>query len=92
MVIKMKEKLWSNLQKIEDVSNKYTDCYVYPNGDEVSNVDIVFLCTDYSGTLSPDPEESEELRFFEAGCLPEKLSPPIVIALKAWERKKLSME
>ena len=66
--------------------------YTYPNGDEVSNVDIVFLCTDYSGTLSPDPEESEELRFFEAGRLPEKLSPPIVIPLKAWERKKLSME
>jgi 8-oxo-dGTP pyrophosphatase MutT (NUDIX family) len=23
--------------------------YIYPNGDEVSNVDIVYLCKDYSG-------------------------------------------
>ena len=42
MVIKVKEKLWSNLQKIEDVSNKYTDCYVYPNGDRFY-VEPVFL-------------------------------------------------
>ena len=25
--------------------------YVYPNGDEVSNIDIVFLCRKFSGTL-----------------------------------------
>ena len=41
--------------------------YVYPNGDEVSNVDIVFLCRDYSGSLRLDAEESEDLCFFEAG-------------------------
>lgn len=66
--------------------------YVYPNGDEVSNVDIVFLCTDYCGTLCCRDGESEELRFFVAGQLPEQLSPPIVIPLRAWERKKLGLE
>ena len=66
--------------------------YVYPNGDEVSNVDIVFLCQEYSGVLRRDEEETEELRFFEAGKLPQELSPPIVIPLRAWEKKKLSME
>jgi len=25
--------------------------YIYPNGDEVSNVEIVYLCRDYSGEL-----------------------------------------
>ena len=25
--------------------------YIYPNGDEVSNVDIVYICRDYTGTL-----------------------------------------
>ena len=44
--------------------------YIYPNGDEVSNVDIVFLCRQYSGALRPEEEETEELRFFEAGKLP----------------------
>lgn len=66
--------------------------YIYPNGDEVSNIDVVFLCRDYSGTLRCQQEESEALRFFEAGKLPEKLSPPIVIPLKAWERKRLGQE
>lgn len=25
--------------------------YIYPNGDEVSNIDIVYICRDYTGTL-----------------------------------------
>ena len=66
--------------------------YIYPNGDEVSNVDIVFLCKEYTGSLRLDGEESEELRFFEPGKLPENLSPPIVIPLRCWEKKKLQME
>lgn len=66
--------------------------YIYPNGDEVSNVDIVFLCRDYSGSLRLDAEESEDLSFFEAGQLPVNLSPPIVLPLRTWEKKKLSME
>lgn len=66
--------------------------YVYPNGDEVSNVDIVFVCKAYSGALRRDEEETEALRFFEPGKLPENLSPPIVIPLRTWERKKLGLE
>lgn len=63
--------------------------YVYPNGDEVSNVDIVFLCRDYSGELRCQEGESEELAFFSPGQLPENLSPPIVIPLRTWEKQKL---
>ena len=66
--------------------------YIYPNGDEVSNVDIVFICTAYSGVLRQDKEETEALAFFEPGKLPENLSPPIVIPLRAWEKKKLGLE
>lgn len=64
--------------------------YTYPNGDEVSNIDVVFLCRDYTGTLSCQEEESEALRFFEPGKLPEKLSPPIVIPLRKWEANRLA--
>lgn len=66
--------------------------YIYPNGDEVSNVDIVFICTAYSGVLCRDEVESEALGFFEPGKLPENLSPPIVIPLRTWEKKKLGLE
>jgi len=58
--------------------------YVYPNGDEVSNVDIVYLCKDYSGALRAQADEVESLRFFPADALPEDLSPPIRTPLLRW--------
>ncbi len=33
--------------------------YVYPNGDEASNVDIVYLCREYSGELSPSKNRGQ---------------------------------
>lgn len=51
--------------------------YVYPNGDEVSCVDIVYVCRDCSGALNPQQGEVEELRFFPPDALPEPLSPPV---------------
>lgn len=66
--------------------------YTYPNGDDVSNVDIVFLCTSYSGELQCEDGEAEELAFFEAGHLPDRISPPIRIPLLTWEKKKLGLE
>ena len=62
--------------------------YVYPNGDEVSNVDIVYLCKSYEGTLSSQDGEVEELRFFPADSLPENLSPPICKPLLQWAKSK----
>ena len=62
--------------------------YIYPNGDEVSNIDIVFLCRSFSGTLKPQESEVEELRFFPIDALPENLSPPIRPALEKWVRMK----
>ena len=62
--------------------------YIYPNGDEVSNVDIVFLCRSFSGDLKPQKGEVEQLRFFAADDLPENLSPPIRPALEKWALQK----
>lgn len=64
--------------------------YVYPNGDEVSNVDIVFICREYSGELKMQEEEVEELRFFDAENIPDEISPPIKIALDKWAEMKIS--
>ena len=64
--------------------------YVYPNGDEVSNVDIVFLCRDFSGELKPQVGEVEALRFFAVDEIPQNLSPPIRPALTKWIENKRS--
>ena len=62
--------------------------YVYPNGDEVSNVDIVYLCKHFEGSLKCQEKEVEDLRFFPADALPESLSPPIRIPLLKWAAGK----
>lgn len=64
--------------------------YIYPNGDEVSNIDVVFLCRDYSGTLKAQPSEVEALCFFPAHALPEAITPPNRIPLSQWKEKKLA--
>lgn len=64
--------------------------YVYPNGDEVSCVDIVFVCRDYSGELKAQQSEVEELAFFDIGEIPEDISPPIAAILRKWVEERRS--
>lgn len=51
--------------------------YIYPNGDEVYNVEIIYLCRSYHGEPRRQESEVEELRFFSLEELPEEISPPI---------------
>ena len=64
--------------------------FVYPNNDEVSNIDHVYLCTAYSGALRPQPGEVEELRFFRWDELPaeEEIASMNRPALRAWVERK----
>ncbi len=58
--------------------------YQYPNGDEVSNVEIFFVCRQWSGTLKPQKEEVLELKFFQPSEIPVELNPPNRPSLAAW--------
>ena len=58
--------------------------YIYPNGDEVYNVEVVYLCSRYRGTPTPQKKEIEELRFFPVWNLPEALSDPIIPVFNAY--------
>ena len=52
--------------------------YIYPNGDEVSNFEIVYLCRHWKGELRPLDGEMEELRFFSPNeVVLAEISPPI---------------
>ena len=52
--------------------------YIYPNGDEVSNFEIVYLCRSYSGALTPADGEMEALCFFRLEEIDlDMISPPI---------------
>lgn len=58
--------------------------YTYPNGDEVSNVDIVYVCKQYSGELKCQDGEVEKLKFFRMDEIPQNISKPIRVALDKW--------
>ncbi|MBQ4048188.1 MAG: NUDIX hydrolase [Clostridia bacterium] len=58
--------------------------YIYPNGDEVSNVDIVYVCRRWHGSLRAQPDEVEALRWFAPDEIPENLSPPIAGVLRKY--------
>ena len=58
--------------------------YVYPNADEVSIVDVVFVCRSYHGTLKCQTGEVEDLRFFPVNALPEPIFSVNLPALEAY--------
>lgn len=52
--------------------------HVYPNGDEVYIVNIVFKVKKYSGNLRVNDTESKELKFFDIDDLPTDVTGPFL--------------
>jgi mutator protein MutT len=50
--------------------------YKYPHGDEVYNIDVVFISYTYEGHMIVN-DEGKDIRFFDIDRLPEKISPPV---------------
>lgn len=48
--------------------------HIYPNGDEVSAIDIVYVCSRYHGELKLQEEEVAEVAWFNKDNLPENMS------------------
>ncbi len=63
--------------------------YVYPNGDEVYNVEIIYLSRKYHGTIRRQEEEIAELRFFRPEEISlDMISPPIRPVLRKYLEQK----
>ena len=63
--------------------------FVYPNGDEVSNVDIVFICRDFEGALTLQNDEVLELKYFsEDELTDDMISSPNLRALRTFFEKE----
>lgn len=51
--------------------------YIYPNGDEVSNFEIVYICRNWHGTPDAEDGEMKKLKFFSCDEIDiEMISPP----------------
>ncbi len=55
-----------------------------PNGDEVYNVTVAFVATDYRGELRADGHEGGALSFFAPRLFPEDLGPSVKRVLDAF--------
>lgn len=48
--------------------------HVYPNGNEVCGIDIVYVSRDYAGSLSALDGEAEQMGFYPIDRLPQPIS------------------
>lgn len=59
--------------------------YVYPNGDEVSNFEIVYTCKEWTGTPKSVDGEMTDLRFYSIEEIDlDEISPPIRNVVEAF--------
>ena len=63
--------------------------HIYPDGNEVYIIDIVYLCDDFSGEEKYQKEECLDLRWFDFDNIPKNLSPPIIPALTKFIQQQI---
>ncbi|AUS96522.1 ADP-ribose pyrophosphatase [Clostridium thermosuccinogenes] len=55
--------------------------YKYPNGDEVYNVTVTFVCDDFEGEIEVNKEEGRDARFFLFEDMPSNIAAGIRVIL-----------
>lgn len=69
------------LDYLMEMSGKDT-FYTYPNGDQIYDAVLFYICFDYSGELKVQEDEVLEQAFFDLDKLPEPLAPNMAKILK----------
>ncbi len=64
--------------------------HIYPNGNEVCGVDIVYVSHDYTGSLESFDGEAKQMGFYPIDALPQPISPMNAKQISAYlaQRKK----
>ncbi len=71
-----------------DIYSGKEEHHIYPNGDEVYFVNIVFKTNKYSGTLHIADGESKNLDFFEISEIPNEITPPCKCIIEDIKRRR----
>lgn len=58
--------------------------HVYPNGNEVCGIDIVYVSNDYTGSLQCTDGEAKQMGFYPIHQLPQPISAMNVIQIQAY--------
>lgn len=62
--------------------------HVYPNGNEVCGIDIVYVSRDFSGTLRCTDGEAVRLGFYPIDQLPQPISPMNAKQIQAYRNSQ----
>ena len=52
--------------------------HIYPNGDEIFGIDMVYMIDEFEGVPTPDNDEVVDLKWFSMEDLPENIHKPDV--------------
>ncbi len=62
-------------------------CYVYPDGNKVHIIDVVYICTEFIGEMKLQNSEVINLKWFDIDDIPENISPPVKPGLHSFIKK-----
>jgi len=58
--------------------------HVYPDGNEVCGIDIVYVSHDYTGTLTAEDGEARRVGFYPPDALPQPISAMNAVQIQAY--------
>lgn len=61
--------------------------YKYPDGNEVYNVTVTYVCKKYKGIIEVDLTEGKEVRYFNINEIPSKISPTVRGIIKEYKQR-----
>ncbi len=62
--------------------------HVYPNGNEVCGIDVVYVSRDYSGTLESWDQEAKSMGFYPIDALPQPISAMNAKQIEAYLKQR----
>ncbi len=66
--------------------------HIYPNGNEVCGIDIVYISHDYKGTLTSQDGEARQMGFYPIDALPQPISAMNAKQLGAYLKLRASAQ
>ena len=80
LVRELKEELNIDIKKATPIGvlSGQKENHIYPNGDEIFGIDMVYMIDEFEGVPTPDNDEVVDLKWFSMENLPENIHKPDV--------------
>ncbi|MBF4696063.1 NUDIX hydrolase [Fusibacter ferrireducens] len=61
--------------------------YKYPDGNEVYNVTVTYLCKSYKGEIKVEKSEGRDAKFYKIDDIPKNISEPVLPIISEYIKK-----